>query len=125
MKILQFLPVFPALKLTQNYYINMNIFSPCWNRKLNHNLGTHFSFTNILCLKDYPHNLTEYEIKGTSKITISQLFSKLGKTWICSLGLYSKNLVFHLFYMHWEKMRSPDRATFKKPKNLFVNLEKD
>ena len=31
--------------------------------------------TNILCLKDSPHNLTKYEIKGTSKIP----FSELGK----------------------------------------------
>ena len=50
------------------------------------------SSTNILCL------LTKYEINGTSKIPISKLFSDLGKIWKCNLGLYSKNLVFDLFY---------------------------
>ena len=36
-------------------------------------------FVNLPCLKDYPHNLTRYEIKGTSKIPISKLFGELEK----------------------------------------------
>ena len=32
-------------------------------------------------MKDIPHNLTKYEIKETSKISISQLFSELGNMW--------------------------------------------
>ena len=29
-------------------------------------MGLPFSPTNILCLKDYPHNLTKYEVKSKS-----------------------------------------------------------
>ena len=75
--------VFPA----QKSCINMNI-SFSWNWQFNHILDPPLSFTNILCLKDYPHNLTKYEIKGTSKIPISQFYSKLRKLWKSSLGLY-------------------------------------
>ena len=50
--------VFPALKLSQNY----------------------------LCLKDSHHNWTKCEIKETSKIPISQLFSEFGKIWKYSLS---------------------------------------
>ena len=57
-----------------------------------------FSTTNILYLKDFPHNLTKYEIKGTSKIPISLLFSELGKIQKYNLGLYSKKPIFHLFH---------------------------
>ena len=57
-----------------------------------------FSPTNILYLKDFPHNLTKYEIKGTSKIPISLLFSELGKIQKYNLGLYSKKPIFHLFH---------------------------
>ena len=35
-----------------------------------------FSPTNILRLKEYPHNITKYKIKGISKIRISLLFSE-------------------------------------------------
>ena len=49
------------------------------NWQVNHELGLPLSFTNMLCLEDYSHNLTKYEIKGNSKIPISQLFSELGK----------------------------------------------
>ena len=51
-----------------------------------------------LCLKDYRHNLTKYEIKGSSKIPISLLFSELGKIQKHNIGLYSKNPIFHLFH---------------------------
>ena len=43
-------------------------------------MGFPLSSTNILCLKDYSQNLTKYEMKGTSKIPISLLFSELEKT---------------------------------------------
>ena len=42
--------------------------------------------THISCMKNCPHNLTKYEIKGTSKIPISRLFSELGKIWKYSLS---------------------------------------
>ena len=41
-----------------------------------------------LCFKNYPHNLTKYEISETSKIPISQLV----------IGSYSKKTIFHLFH---------------------------
>ena len=42
------------------------------------------SLQQTLCLKDSPHNLTKYEIKGTLKIPISLLFSEFGKIQKCS-----------------------------------------
>ena len=48
------------------------------NWQFNHKLGPPVSPTNILCLKNYPHNLTKYEMKGTSKTPISLLFSEFG-----------------------------------------------
>ena len=95
--------VFPPLKLTQSCYVNMNI-SFSWKVAIQPKIGSPLSSTNKLCLKEYPHNLTKYEINGTSKIPTSQLFSELGKIWKYSLGLYSK---------------SPVRATFRNPKTSF------
>ena len=68
------------------------------NWQFNHKLGPPLSPTNILYLKEYPHNLTKYEIKGTSKIPIILLFSKLGKIWKYNIGLYSEKLFFHIFH---------------------------
>ena len=45
--------------------------------QFNHKLCPPLSYKNILCLKDSPHNLGKYEIKRTSKIPISLLFSEL------------------------------------------------
>ena len=42
--------------------------------------------SHIPCLKDNPQNLTKYESKGTLKIPISQMFSKLGKRLKCSFS---------------------------------------
>ena len=47
--------------------------------QLYHKLDSSLSPKNIICLKDYPPNLTKYEVKGTSKIPISKLCSELGK----------------------------------------------
>ena len=52
------------------------------NWQFNHKLAlplTHL--THIPCLKDFPHNLRKYEMKGASKIPISQFFSELEKIW--------------------------------------------
>ena len=91
----------------------MNIFFS-WDWQFNNKLGSPLSSTNILCLKDYLNILRKYEIKGTSKTPISQLFSKLGKIWKCNLGFQKKQ--FSIFSMNWEKLKSPARATFKNPK---------
>ena len=74
------------------------------------------SSTNILCL------LTKYKINGTSKIPISKRFSDLGKIWKCNLGLYSKDLVFNLFY-ELGKIEKPSYSNIQKSQNLFLNLE--
>ena len=81
----------------QNLVFQYNkIFLENW--KFNHKLCPLLSSIKILCLKDYPHNLTKYETNGTSKIATSQLFSEFKKIWKCNLSLYSKNPIFHLFH---------------------------
>ena len=77
--------VFPALKVTQNCYLNVNI-SFFENWPFNHILGPLRFSTNILCLKNYPHNLTKYEINRPSKIPISHFFTEFRKIWNCNLG---------------------------------------
>ena len=49
---------FLALKLAENCYLNMNIF---FSQKMaiKSLFGAPLSSTNILCLKDYPHNQTK------------------------------------------------------------------
>ena len=42
------------------------------------------------CLEDYSHNLTKYEINGTSISPVYQLLSELQKIWKCDIDLYSK-----------------------------------
>ena len=100
----------------------MNIFVP-ENGRFNHKPGLPLSSTNILCLRDYPHNLTKYKNKGTSKIPISPLFSELGKIWKWNLGLYSKNRIFHLFH-ELGKIEKSRQSNTQKPHYLFVNWEK-
>ena len=56
-----------------------------------------FPTNRVSCLKDGPHNRTKSEIERTSKISISQLFKELRIIWECSLSLYSKHSIFHLF----------------------------
>ena len=81
------------------------------------------SSTNILCLKDYPHNLTKYEIKWTTKIPVFQLFCELGTI------LYWKNPIFDVFN-EFEKTgesnwyQQPETNTKKIPiLNLWMNWE--
>ena len=93
--------VFPVLRVTQNCYMNIKITS--WKLVL-------LSLLQTPCLKKYIHNLKKYEIKWTSKIPISQLFSELEKTWKFSLALY---LHFSIFFLNQEILRSLARATFK------------
>ena len=106
----------PVLQLTQNCYINTNI---SFSRKLE--ISTQIeSCKNILCLKDYPRNLTKYEIKGSSKIQISQLCSELGNIWKYKLCLYWKSQIIHIF----RKLRKIDqsiKSNIQKFQNLFVN----
>ena len=94
------------------------------NWQVSYKSGLPLSSTNILCLKGYPHNLTKYEIYGTSKIQISQLFSELGKIWKCNLDLYSEKPSFLLVY-DWKKLRSPPRLTFKNPKISLLTEENE
>ena len=61
---------------------------------------------NIPCLKDSPHNLIKDLSKRTSKTSISQLFSKLGKIWKHSLTKYSKINTLNLPHK-FEKLEKP------------------
>lgn len=77
--------VFPALKVTQNCYVNIKI-SLSWNKFFFFFFFYYeldLSPTDIQCLEDYPSNQTKYyrkyENKGTTKIPISQLYGKLAK----------------------------------------------
>ena len=63
-----------------------------------------FSPTNILCLKEYPHNITKYKIKGISKIRISLLFSEPEKLRSTTLA-YSQKIHFSIFLKNWEKLK--------------------
>ena len=67
--------------------------------------GFFLSPTNTPCLKDCPHNLTKYEFKETSKITISQLFSQLGTIWKYSLDIYQKKIFFYVYSTKLEKIK--------------------
>ena len=64
------------------------------------------SSTNILCLP------TKYEINGTSKSPIFELFSDLESVTYA----YIQKTYFLIFFMNWEKSRSAARVTFKNPK---------
>ena len=78
--------------------------------------------TNPPCLKDYFHNLTKYEIIKASIIPISQLFSKLGKSWKYCLDLYSTNPILYLF-PELGKLKNLLRGTFKNSKIAMLILK--
>ena len=93
---------FPALKLTQSSYIS----------KYKHTL---FLKTGNLILNwvplsfFYKHPMPE---RVSSPSYPSQFFSELGIIWKYYLGLcLKKEAIFHLFFLNWEKLRSPARAT--------------
>ena len=65
-------------------------------------------------LKDCPYNLTKYESKWNSKISIFQLFTELGEICKYSLGYHSKIPIFHHFHKV-EKLWSPTTATLTNP----------
>ena len=54
-------------------------------------------------------------IRGISKISISQLFSELGKFTSTAQACFQKTQ-FSIFIMNWEKLRSSARVTFKNTK---------
>ena len=109
---------FPALKVTQIWY-RIWTFLLLENCQFYHKLHPPVSprLSNIPCMKEYPPNLKKYEINGTSKIQISQLFSEFRNIWKYNLSLYSQNPI-SIFFLNWEKLRSPARATLKNPKNI-------
>ena len=76
--------LFPALKLTQLCFINLNIFFFLENWQFNHKLAP--LPLHIPSLKDCPHNLTKYESKQNSEIPVFQLFSEFGDIWKYSLS---------------------------------------
>ena len=59
----------------------------------------------MLCLNNYPHNLTKYEINETSKIPISQFFNGLGKNLGGQPKAYIQKIHFPFFswiLKNWE-----------------------
>ena len=76
------------------------------------------------------HNLTKYEISGTSISPVYQLFivnivnyTLLLLLFIVNWGkfgsaaqAYAKKTQFFIFFMNWKKLRSPARAKFKNSK---------
>ena len=75
---------------------------------------------NIPCLKDFPHNLRKYEIKGTSKISIFQLVDEWEKLWKYSLGFIFKNQILHLL-LELGKNENSTISNIQKSQNLVVN----
>ena len=65
---------------------------------------------------------SDKKINGSSKITISQLFSELGK--ICTTQSYiQKTPIFYLF-LELRKPKKSIKSNLQKSQNLFVNREK-
>ena len=59
-------------------------------------LDTSFRY-NRKCLKDYPRNLTKYEINGTSISPVYQLFT---------VNIVNYSLLLLLLVVNWEKFES-------------------
>ena len=95
--------VFPSIKLTQIYYINMSIFFFLKTGNLIFNCVP-TSPTNTPHMKENPYNLTKYKIKETLKTQISQLFKELETIWKYSLGLYLKTQFSILYPLNSEKI---------------------
>ena len=100
-------------------YSNLKAVFPALWHKLFIQIWTLFSWKLVIRSQirspslSYKHTMPEslssesdkYKIKKTSKIPFSQLFRELGTIW-----KYSH------FFLNFEKLRSPARATFKNPK---------
>ena len=114
--------VFPALKVIHNCFIKVEI-SFSWKCQFYHKLDPSLSATNIPCLKEYTRNLTKDKIKGTSEISISQLFIELGKIWKYRLCLHLGNTIFHIF-LELGKNEKSGSSNVQKSQSLFVNCEK-
>ena len=78
--------VFPALKLTQNCYLNIKISSFWKTGNLFHKVERLFSQSNKIW--------NQCDFKNPK---FSALFL-IGKIWNCNLGVYSKNPISHLFH---------------------------
>ena len=102
----------PALKLTQNYYINMNI---CF-----------FLKTGSLILNWVPLSFYfDHTIRERLFFTIYpfQLFSELGTIWKYNLGLLFKKTIFH-FFPGLRKTKKYSQSNTQKIQNLVVNWKK-
>ena len=88
----------------------------------------HFFFLKICNLIMYwvPLSLS-YRLQAScvwkTILAISQLFSELGNIWKYNTGLSLKTQ-FSIFFVNWEKLISPTKATIQKSQNLFVNWKK-
>ena len=106
--------VSPALKLTQNCYINVNIFFLKTSNLFLNWVPSLFSYNHLI-----PERISSKSILSNSLLTGEQIEST---TW--AYVKKKKKSVF--FFLIWEKLRSPSRATFKNSKiSLWIakNLE--
>ena len=83
----------------------------------------HFFFLKICNLIMYWVPLSpSYRLQAScvwkTILAISQLLSELGNIWKYNKGLYLKTQ-FSIFFVNWEKLISPTKATFK---NLKISL---
>ena len=89
-QIFQFLLVYIYLDpfhLSPSHTSSTTPLLPLENWQFNDKLNFPLFSAVILCLKNYPLNLTKYEINKTSKIPLFQLFSELERIWVI-FGLY-------------------------------------
>ena len=100
--------VFPAIKLTL-----------LENWQFNHKLSLPLSSTKIMCLKNYPYNLTKHEIKETSKILVSSALQRIGKNLEVQPTLILKKPLFHLFHGSG-KIDKSSQSNIQKSQNLCI-----
>ena len=118
-KMFQFLPPFKfgnsiSSTQTDTKLLYKKIFLFLGNWQFTHKLGLHLFPTNILCLKDYPHNLTKHmKSKGPQKHNFWTLWNwkKIRNTNYA----YIQKLQIPIFFQELGKLRIPARGTFKNP----------
>ena len=127
-KMFQFLPPFKfgnsiSSTQTDTKLLYKKIFLFLGNWQFTHKLGLHLFPTNMLCLKDYPHNLTKHmKSKGPQKHNFWTLYG-IGKKSETQTMLIFKNSKFPSFFKNWENWEFQLEEHSKIPK-VFVHWEK-
>ena len=98
---LRLVTVFPALKLSQNSYVNKKY--------------KHWRLLSIIYNMPERHSsqsTTRQNLKSRKLHKSLFLFNELGKIWKYAVSQYSISQI-SIFFMNWEKLRSPTKATFE------------